>query len=138
MSSNEEKPESSSTTDYPGYPLRLGDLPIGIPFEMLNYDGMYKRVQTQQHLQTYSEHRGTKILPFNDDGYHVPIVEEKTGNLIWMSKIKPCRKPVNRWEFEVSPEWEGYNTKQPAGEGWTPFALIGSRMVWRRCTGGTP
>lgn len=76
---------------YPGYPVELDSIEFGVPFEMLNYDGMYIRVYSPSDFQTISKYRHANPLSFNDDGYHVPVVEMATGILFGMAKVKPCR-----------------------------------------------
>jgi len=76
------------------YPVTLQDIPFGVLFTMLNYKGNFMRVKClTKNLGVVRPYRagGPDPVPFNDDGFHVPIVELATGNVLWMSKRKPCR-----------------------------------------------
>lgn len=71
------------------YTVKLEDIGYGRPFMMVNYKGVYIRVQSfsknlfiQGAMGQYSD--------FNDDGFHIPIVELGTGHLMHMWKGKPC------------------------------------------------
>lgn len=78
-------------SDWPGYPDRLGELVIGAKFQMLNYESTYIRVATSEgyYLMHPDQQRGPVLL--DDDGFHVPICDLRTGRLSWMSKEKPVR-----------------------------------------------
>ncbi len=77
---------------YPDFPVRLGNIGFGKPFTMLNYGSwQFIRVNTHGEVSTILKYRITNPLPFNDDGFHVPIVNLANGELTWMSKEKPCR-----------------------------------------------
>lgn len=73
------------------YTVSLDKIPFGRPFMMLNYPGIYIRIK---NIENYGLVRncamGRMEFPFNDDGHHVPIVSLETGDMMYMSKVKPC------------------------------------------------
>lgn len=90
-----KKEKAKRLIEYAGFPDDLGDLDLAVPFEMLNYDSIYIRVKTsddtKQIKHTLGFGKDGKVCNFNDDGYHVPIVDMADGHLFWMAKQKPCR-----------------------------------------------
>ena len=68
----------------------LEKIPCGLPFTMMNYSGAFIRVETDGEVQTIKAARLANPLPFNDEGFHMPVVELGTGRLFWMHKSKPC------------------------------------------------
>ncbi len=73
------------------YPSTLKEVPVGHLFMMLNYTGIYMRVEADKNVMTIREGRMANPLPFNDDGCHLPILDMATGSITWMSREKPCR-----------------------------------------------
>jgi len=67
------------------YSTKLGDIGCGKLFTMVNYKGAFIRVKMGDNNMVWSGRD-----KFNDDGFHVPIVELATGDLFFMSKEKPC------------------------------------------------
>lgn len=72
------------------YNVALGDIKPGKPFMMVNYPGIYIRVEADAKYEIRKFNVFDTLTLFNDDGIHVPIVELATGHLFYMSKIKPC------------------------------------------------
>jgi hypothetical protein len=70
------------------YQVKLGEIGVGKPFRMVNYEGVWMRVSANHITMLSGFNREER--QFNDDGFHVPIVDLGTGNLIHMSKVKPC------------------------------------------------
>lgn len=64
--------------EYVNYTTRLNDVPTGATFVMLNYVGLFMRLE---------EH--PKNCP--SDTYHVPIVDLANGSVFRMAREKPCR-----------------------------------------------
>lgn len=73
------------------YPTELKNIPLAVPFRMLNHHSVYIRVETFSAVDTVCKGRVSNPLPFNHDGTHVPVVDMKTGHLFWMADTKPCR-----------------------------------------------
>lgn len=71
-----------SDTRQPDYPCKLKDLPLGEPFQMLNYGGWYMRIEFSAEMLS---------IKVKEDKYHVPIVDFETSQVFWMSKEKPCK-----------------------------------------------
>jgi hypothetical protein len=88
-----KQPPQRTMMHYPDYPTPLQEIDFGVKFDMLNYDGQgpFIRIKSTTDFQTIVEHRMANPLSFNDDGYHVPIVNLHTGHVFHMVKIKPCR-----------------------------------------------
>ena len=73
------------------YTTELGNIAPGKPFMMVNYSGVFIRVAAdKEYLIKRPAAMGMTEYSFNDDGNHVPIVELATGQLSYMSKMKPC------------------------------------------------
>lgn len=73
------------------YTIELEKIKPGRPFMMVNYDGVYIRIVTDENYGIVRDSAiSRKEYPFNDDGVHVPIVDLHTGNLFYMAKSKPC------------------------------------------------
>lgn len=81
------------------YSTKLGDIGFGTLFTMVNYRGSFIRVKSLDKLLLIAPNKPpsraimtdtTIYKPFNDDGFHVPIVELSTGILFYMSKKKLC------------------------------------------------
>lgn len=73
------------------YTVELGKISCGTPFMMVNYNGIYIRVQADKDYKLLHWGAMQEIETiFNDDGIHVPVVELATGHLFYMAKVKPC------------------------------------------------
>jgi hypothetical protein len=89
-----------------GWTHSLGEVEPGVSFLMFNYDGPYMRVHTATDYRVSWTGRAEK--PFNDDGYHVPIVCLADGYLFWMVKTKPVRLvAASPWTFAQAQDWPG-------------------------------
>tara|TARA_Y100000310_G_C20460086_1_gene704917 strand:- start:571 stop:846 length:276 start_codon:yes stop_codon:yes gene_type:complete len=86
---------------YPQYPPPLKEIEFGVVFVMLNYDEYCMRVHAGEHVRISFLDSPKKNKNFDDDGYHVPIVNLTTGRISWMAKNKPC-KVVNNETIKSS------------------------------------
>lgn len=76
---------------YEVYNVPLEQVEFGKLFLMLNYQGAYMRVKTEEHIEVFNKKTIVRQSPFNDDGFHVPVASILNGHIIWMAKDKPCR-----------------------------------------------
>jgi hypothetical protein len=73
------------------YTVTLEEIAPGRPFMMVNYHGIYIRVDSDKEYKLKRPAAMGEIEhPFNGDGQHIPVVELLTGRLFYMAKIKPC------------------------------------------------
>lgn len=73
------------------YPSELGDVQPGRPFFMLNYEGLFMRVNGASLKLVEADGCWVRTWDFNDRGEHYPIVNLTTGALFHMHKTKPVR-----------------------------------------------
>lgn len=93
------------------YPTSLENIEPGRPFFMLNYSGLFMKVRVTENYYRFTMKKciqkidvGTPSFPrevyfvpcddahlLNDDGHHVLIANLTTGELVLMSKEKPCK-----------------------------------------------
>lgn len=76
---------------YHPYNVILEEIAPGRPFMMVNYHGVYIRVDSEKEFKIKRPAAmGTLEHPFNGDTHYLPVVELTTGRLFYMSKKKPC------------------------------------------------